>query len=243
MMDKYHPGFFGKVGMRHFHLSKNKYHCPIINLDKLWSLVGEEVSAWAPRQAVAQAGGGGAGSGAGRARGGGGAGRRSAAAAPHPGRMAFDAHPDGGGGGPRPAAPALAPRGRRRRTQQTACTLGPAAPQRQGRALHGRGACVRAQPPAAHAAPQQRTRARAPRRLLALVQHPCAPPLLPTQARVSAAKDSSSAVVIDVTKYGIFKVLGKGELPAQPVVVKAKFFSALAEKKIKEVGGACVLVA
>ena len=74
MMDKYHPGFFGKVGMRHFHLSKNKYHCPIINLDKLWSLVGEEVSAWAPRQAVAQAGGGGAGSGAGRARGGGGPG-------------------------------------------------------------------------------------------------------------------------------------------------------------------------
>ena len=29
--------------MRYFHLSKNKYHCPIINLDKIWSLVGEEV--------------------------------------------------------------------------------------------------------------------------------------------------------------------------------------------------------
>jgi large subunit ribosomal protein L27Ae len=46
-----------------------------------------------------------------------------------------------------------------------------------------------------------------------------------------------------VTKYGIHKVLGKGQLPAQPVVVKAKFFSKLAEKKIKEAGGACVLTA
>ena len=42
MMDKYHPGYFGKVGMRHFHKLKNHYHCPIINLDKLWTLVGEE---------------------------------------------------------------------------------------------------------------------------------------------------------------------------------------------------------
>jgi large subunit ribosomal protein L27Ae len=32
-----------QVGMRHFHYSRNKYHCPIVNLDKLWSLVGEEV--------------------------------------------------------------------------------------------------------------------------------------------------------------------------------------------------------
>lgn len=29
--------------MRHFHLSKNKYFNPIVNLDKLWTLVGEEV--------------------------------------------------------------------------------------------------------------------------------------------------------------------------------------------------------
>ncbi len=63
------------------------------------------------------------------------------------------------------------------------------------------------------------------------------------QARVKAAADKSVAAEIDVTKHGIFKVLGKGQLPAQPVVVKAKFFSKLAEKKIKEAGGACVLVA
>lgn len=29
--------------MRVYHKLKNHYHCPIINLDKLWTLVGEEV--------------------------------------------------------------------------------------------------------------------------------------------------------------------------------------------------------
>ena len=42
---------------------------------------------------------------------------------------------------------------------------------------------------------------------------------------------------------GYYKVLGKGHLPKQPLIVKAKFFSRKAERKIKEVGGACVLVA
>ena len=51
------------------------------------------------------------------------------------------------------------------------------------------------------------------------------------------------APVIDVTKAGFSKVLGKGRLPNQPVVVKAKFFSKTAERRIKAVGGACVLVA
>eukprot|EP00192_Tetraselmis_astigmatica_P014798 CAMPEP_0117661882 /NCGR_PEP_ID=MMETSP0804-20121206/7769_1 /TAXON_ID=1074897 /ORGANISM="Tetraselmis astigmatica, Strain CCMP880" /LENGTH=147 /DNA_ID=CAMNT_0005468769 /DNA_START=93 /DNA_END=536 /DNA_ORIENTATION=- len=104
LFDKWHPGYFGKVGMRYFHLNKNKYHCPVINLDKLWTLVGEE-------------------------------------------------------------------------------------------------------------------------------------------KRLEAAKNTSQAPVIDVTKSGYFKVLGKGVLPEQPVVVKAKFFSKLAESKIKSVGGACVLSA
>ncbi len=39
------------------------------------------------------------------------------------------------------------------------------------------------------------------------------------------------------------QVLGKGSLPEQPLLVRAKFFSKLAEKKIKEVGGAVQLVA
>lgn len=42
---------------------------------------------------------------------------------------------------------------------------------------------------------------------------------------------------------GYYKVLGKGKLPKQPVIVKAKFFSRRAEEKIKAVGGACVLTA
>ena len=32
-----------QVGMRQFHLLRNRDHCPIVNLDKLWSLVPEEV--------------------------------------------------------------------------------------------------------------------------------------------------------------------------------------------------------
>ena len=42
---------------------------------------------------------------------------------------------------------------------------------------------------------------------------------------------------------GYFKVLGKGILPKVPVVIKAKYFSRIAEEKIKAAGGACVLIA
>ncbi|CAN8004118.1 unnamed protein product, partial [Ixodes pacificus] len=41
--DKYHPGYFGKVGMRNFHLKKNHYWKPCINIDKIWSLVSEQM--------------------------------------------------------------------------------------------------------------------------------------------------------------------------------------------------------
>jgi ribosomal protein L15 len=37
-----HPGFYGKLGMRVFHLQRNWKHCPTVNTDKLWSLVSEE---------------------------------------------------------------------------------------------------------------------------------------------------------------------------------------------------------
>ena len=54
----------------------------------------------------------------------------------------------------------------------------------------------------------------------------------------------NSAPIIDVAKLGYFKVLGKGKLPSnKPLVVKAKFISALAEKKIKSAGGAVELTA
>ena len=102
-MDKYHPGYFGKVGMREFHLKKNLYWKPIINLDRIWSLVPADIK--------------------------------------------------------------------------------------------------------------------------------------------EKAKTSKEALTIDVTKFGFDKVLGKGELPKIPVVIKAKWFSRIAEKRIKSTGGACVLIA
>ena len=103
-MDRYHPGYFGKIGIRTFHLKRNTLHAPSINLDKLWSL-------------------------------------------------------------------------------------------------------------------------------------------LTKNSRQVAAKNTDRIPVIDVTKAGYFKVLGKGFLPSQPVVVRAKFFSKIAERKIKAVGGACQLTA
>ena len=42
-MDKYHPGYFGKVGMRHFHLKRGMSHCPTVNIDRLWSMMPEGV--------------------------------------------------------------------------------------------------------------------------------------------------------------------------------------------------------
>ena len=103
--DKYHPGYFGKVGIRHYHLKRNQSFCPTVSLDKLWTLVSE-------------------------------------------------------------------------------------------------------------------------------------------QMRVNVAKNKTGAApIIDVVRSGYYKVLGKGKLPKQPVIVKAEFFSRRAEEKIKGVGGACVLVA
>ncbi|KAL9670430.1 hypothetical protein QQ045_007982 [Rhodiola kirilowii] len=36
-------GYFEKVSMRNFHKLRNKFYCPIVNVDKLWSLVSREV--------------------------------------------------------------------------------------------------------------------------------------------------------------------------------------------------------
>eukprot|EP00594_Rhizosolenia_setigera_P016454 CAMPEP_0178962896 /NCGR_PEP_ID=MMETSP0789-20121207/14662_1 /TAXON_ID=3005 /ORGANISM="Rhizosolenia setigera, Strain CCMP 1694" /LENGTH=148 /DNA_ID=CAMNT_0020647183 /DNA_START=327 /DNA_END=773 /DNA_ORIENTATION=+ len=57
-----------------------------------------------------------------------------------------------------------------------------------------------------------------------------------------ANKDTGKAPVIDLVSKGYFKLLGGGQINV-PVIVKAKFFSKLAEKKIKAAGGACVLTA
>ncbi|CAG5075538.1 Similar to rpl27a: 60S ribosomal protein L27a (Xenopus laevis) [Cotesia congregata] len=103
--DKYHPGYFGKLGMRNYHVRKNSTWCPTLNLDKLWTLVSEQT------------------------------------------RLRYKDNTNG------------------------------------------------------------------------------------------------KVPVIDLSKAGYYKLLGKGRLPDQPVIVKAKFFSKKAEDKIKAIGGACVLSA
>ena len=66
--------------------------------------------------------------------------------------------------------------------------------------------------------------------------------LVPSDVR-EKAKNEKGALTIDVTKFGYHKVLGKGQLPKNPIVIKAKFFSRIAEKRVKAAGGACLLTA
>ncbi|CAA2958911.1 60S ribosomal L27a-3 [Olea europaea subsp. europaea] len=69
-------------------------------------------------------------------------------------------------------------------------------------------------------------------------------PLVPPEVKAQAEMSKESALVIDVTQFGYFKVLGKGVLlPSHRVVVKARLVSKITEKKIKEAGGAIVLTA
>lgn len=103
LMDKFHPGYFGKIGMRQFHMLRNRDYTPTCNIDKLFNIAGEGV---------------------------------------------YEAAKNGGGKAP----------------------------------------------------------------------------------------------VIDLVSKGYFKLLGNGQINV-PVIVKAKYFSKLAEKKIKEAGGACLLTA
>jgi len=53
--DKYHPGYFGKVGMRNFHWRKTNDWCPTINIDRIWTLVSEKTRAES-KAAVGKAG-------------------------------------------------------------------------------------------------------------------------------------------------------------------------------------------
>merc|ERR1712243_54635 len=62
-------------------------------------------------------------------------------------------------------------------------------------------------------------------------------------AKSDEEKAAVKAPVFNLSNIGIFKVLGKGRLPSHPIIVKARHFSALAEKKIKATGGMCILTA
>ncbi|KAH6776583.1 Ribosomal protein L18e/L15 superfamily protein [Perilla frutescens var. hirtella] len=67
-------------------------------------------------------------------------------------------------------------------------------------------------------------------------------PVTSQEVKDKASKDN--APLIDVTRFGYFKVLGKGLLPeGKTVVLKSKLVSKNAEKKIKKAGGAFVLMA
>jgi large subunit ribosomal protein L27Ae len=67
--------------------------------------------------------------------------------------------------------------------------------------------------------------------------------LVTEQQRKAYEKRKDKAVLIDVTNAGYFKVLGKGKLPKQPLIVRTKFISRKAEDKIKRVGGQVLLTA
>jgi large subunit ribosomal protein L27Ae len=61
------------------------------------------------------------------------------------------------------------------------------------------------------------------------------------QAYKNAKNDTKKAVVIDVMNSGYAKVLGRGSLPKLPIVVRARYFSKKAERKIRAAGGVCEL--
>lgn len=62
------------------------------------------------------------------------------------------------------------------------------------------------------------------------------------EAHLNGTK-SDTVPVIDLLPLGYSKLLGKGKLPEVPIVVKARWVSKLAEKKITEAGGVIQLVA
>ncbi len=61
-------------------------------------------------------------------------------------------------------------------------------------------------------------------------------------AYLSGTKEDTIPV-LDLLNLGYSNVLGKGRIPEIPLLVRARWFSRLAEKKITEAGGAVELVA
>jgi large subunit ribosomal protein L27Ae len=69
--------------------------------------------------------------------------------------------------------------------------------------------------------------------------------LVPAETRDGylSGEKKDTVPVIDLLPLGYSKVLGKGRLPEVPLVVRARWVSKLAEKKITEAGGVVELVA
>ncbi|KAK5072755.1 60S ribosomal protein L28 [Lithohypha guttulata] len=69
--------------------------------------------------------------------------------------------------------------------------------------------------------------------------------LIPQETRdeyISGSK-KDTAPVFDLLALGYSKVLGKGRIPEIPIVVRARYVSKEAERKITEAGGKIELVA
>lgn len=69
--------------------------------------------------------------------------------------------------------------------------------------------------------------------------------LVPAEKRdeyLSGSK-KDTVPVLDLLPLGYSKVLGKGRIPEIPLVVRARWFSKEAERKITEAGGVVELVA
>ncbi|KAI5187945.1 large subunit ribosomal protein L27Ae [Nematocida homosporus] len=56
-----------------------------------------------------------------------------------------------------------------------------------------------------------------------------------------AVADQTKVPVLNLPDFGYFKVVGSGNKPIMPIVVKARQFTPEAERKIVEAGGQCVL--
>lgn len=54
--------------------------------------------------------------------------------------------------------------------------------------------------------------------------------------------NSKSLPLINLNDLSAFKILGKGKGPDIPVLIKAKFFSKKASKKILKSGGCCITI-
>merc|ERR1712225_29584 len=69
--------------------------------------------------------------------------------------------------------------------------------------------------------------------------------LIPAEKRDEylVSKKGDTIPVLDLLPLGYSKVLGKGRLPEVPLVVRARWFSKEAERKITEAGGVVELVA
>ncbi|THH00877.1 hypothetical protein EW026_g1734 [Hermanssonia centrifuga] len=67
--------------------------------------------------------------------------------------------------------------------------------------------------------------------------------LVPAEEKADISEDSDVVPVIDALQHGYAKVLGNGQLPKLPFILKARYVSKKAEEKIKEAGGVVKLVA